>query len=87
MVVAVNLTWVPTAIKVDDLTTKLASEIDQTKRDAMIREAIKIHQDDVGHLPLHQQALSWGSKKSVEVVQYPDNYMPWKFIKVNKAAK
>ena len=73
--------------KVDDLTTKLASEIDQTKRDAMIREAIKIHQDDVGHLPLHQQALSWGSKKSVEVVQYPDNYMPWKFIKVNKAAK
>ena len=25
----------------------------------MIREAFKIHQDDVGHIPLHQQALAW----------------------------
>jgi peptide/nickel transport system substrate-binding protein len=50
----------------------------------MIKEAVKIHQDDVGHLPLHQQALSWGVKKSIDVVQYPDNYMPWKYIKVNK---
>jgi peptide/nickel transport system substrate-binding protein len=70
--------------KVDELTNQVASETDETKRNAMIKEAVKIHQDDVGHLPLHQQALSWGAKKSIDVVQFPDNYMPWKFIKVNK---
>ena len=70
--------------KVDELTVKVGSETDDVKRNAMIREALKIHQDDVAHLPLHQQALSWGAKKSVDLVQLPGNEMPWKFIKVNK---
>jgi peptide/nickel transport system substrate-binding protein len=48
----------------------------------MIREAMKIHQDDVGHLPLHQQALNWAAKKNIELVQFPDNGMAWKFITV-----
>jgi peptide/nickel transport system substrate-binding protein len=47
----------------------------------MIREVVKIHQDEVAHLPLHQQALLWGLKKNIEVVQWPDNIMPWKFIR------
>jgi peptide/nickel transport system substrate-binding protein len=70
--------------QVDDLTAKLASEVDQTKRNAMIREVMKIHQDEVGHLPLHQQALNWAAKKNIEVVQWPDNGMPWRYVKVNK---
>jgi peptide/nickel transport system substrate-binding protein len=70
--------------QVDDLTAKLASEVDQSKRNAMIREVMKIHQDEVGHLPLHQQALNWVAKKNIEVVQWPDNGMPWRFVKVNK---
>ena len=68
--------------KVDELTDKVASETDQKKRNEMIREAMKIHQDDVGHLPLHQQALNWAAKKNVELVQFPDNGMAWKFITV-----
>lgn len=70
--------------RVDELTTQMASETDDAKRNTMIKEAVKIHQDEVGHLPLHQQALSWGAKKSIDLVQQPDNYMPWKYIKVNK---
>jgi peptide/nickel transport system substrate-binding protein len=70
--------------KVDELVVKIASETDDVKRNAMIREATKIHQDDIGHLPLHQQSLNWGVKKSIDVVQLPGNEMPWKFIKVNK---
>ena len=68
--------------KVDELTDKVASETDQKKRNEMIREAMKIHQDDVGHLPLHQQALNWVAKKNIELVQFPDNGMAWKFITV-----
>jgi peptide/nickel transport system substrate-binding protein len=69
--------------KVDELTVKIGSETDLKKRNEMIHEALKIHQDEIGHLPLHQQALNWGAKKSVDLVQWPDNGMPWKFVKVN----
>jgi peptide/nickel transport system substrate-binding protein len=70
--------------RIDELTTKIASETDEGKRNAMIAEAMKIHQDEVGHLPLHQQALNWAAKKNVTLVQLPGNEMPWKFIKVAK---
>jgi peptide/nickel transport system substrate-binding protein len=68
--------------KLDELTLKIQSETDQTKRNEMIREAFKIHQDDVGHIPLHQQALAWATKKNVELVQLPDNFMFFKWITV-----
>ena len=70
--------------RVDQLTDLVASETDDKKRNEMIREALKIHQDDVGHLPLHQQALNWATRKNIEMVQWPDNGMPWKYVKVNK---
>jgi peptide/nickel transport system substrate-binding protein len=68
--------------RVDELTAAVASETDQKKRNDMIREAMKIHQDEIGHLPLHQQTLNWGAKKNVNVVQWPDNGMPWRYVNV-----
>lgn len=66
--------------RVDELTKLVQSETDQTKRNAMIAEAFKIHQDEVGHLPLHQQALAWGMRKNVSVVQLPDNFNLFKWV-------
>jgi peptide/nickel transport system substrate-binding protein len=68
--------------KLDELTAKIQVETDQAKRNAMIREAFKIHQDDVGHIPLHQQALAWAFNKNVSVVQLPTNYMFFKWVTV-----
>ena len=68
--------------KLDELTEKIGSETDQAKRNAMIKEAFQIHIDDVGHLPLHQQALAWGVSKKVDLPQRADNYMPFKWITV-----
>ena len=68
--------------KVDELTKAVATETDVRKRNAMIAEAMKIHQDDVGHIPLHQQALAWAMKKSVDLVQLADNYMFLKWVTV-----
>ena len=69
--------------KVDELTEKIQSETNQAKRDAMIAEAMKLHEDDIGHLPLHQQALAWGVKKNVSVVQMAtnDNLLKWVVVK------
>ena len=66
--------------KVDELTQKIQSETDQTRRNEYIREAFKIHQDDVGHIPLHQQALAWGFSNRVTLTQLPDNRMFFKWI-------
>jgi peptide/nickel transport system substrate-binding protein len=68
--------------KFDELTAKVQSETDLTKRNEEIREAFKIHQDDVGHIPLHQQALAWAMKKNVTLVQLPDNRMFFKWVTV-----
>ncbi len=66
--------------KLDELTAKIQSETDDKKRNEMIREAFKIHQDDVGHIPLHQQALAWAYSNKVSLVQLPNNYMNFKWI-------
>ncbi|MGH6920987.1 MAG: ABC transporter substrate-binding protein, partial [Geminicoccaceae bacterium] len=56
--------------RVEELTDLIAVEIDDAKRNELIREAFQIHKDDVGHLPLHQQALAWGVRTdTVESVQ------------------
>ncbi|MDQ3214713.1 MAG: ABC transporter substrate-binding protein, partial [Pseudomonadota bacterium] len=58
----------------------IATETDVQKRNAMIAEAMKIHQDDVAHIPLHQQALAWAMKRNVDLVQLADNYMFLKWV-------
>jgi peptide/nickel transport system substrate-binding protein len=70
--------------KVDQLTRAIQSENDPAKRNAMIKEAFDLHSADIGHLPLHQQALAWGVSKKVDLVQMGDNYMPYKWITVKK---
>ena len=69
--------------RVDELTRAIATETDAARRQAMIREAMKIHQDDIGHLPLHQQALAWAMKRGVTTVQLADNFMflKWTVVK------
>ncbi|WP_411884329.1 ABC transporter substrate-binding protein [Polaromonas sp. YR568] len=70
--------------KVDELTKKIQAETDKAKRAAMIKEVFDIHTADVGHLPLHQQALAWGTSKKVELVQLADNFMFFKWVTVKK---
>jgi peptide/nickel transport system substrate-binding protein len=70
--------------KVDELTHKIQSETDKAKRNALIREAYQMHIDDIGHIPLHQQALAWGVSKKVDVVQRPDNNLSYKWVTVKK---
>jgi peptide/nickel transport system substrate-binding protein len=68
--------------KFDELALKVQTETDPKKRNEYIREAFKIHQDDIGHIPLHQQALAWAFSNKVSLVQLPDNRMFFKWITV-----
>ncbi len=70
--------------ELDKLTLAMQGETDKAKRTALIRNASKIHSDDIGHIPLHQQSLAWGVSKKIDLVQLADNSMPFKWITVKK---
>jgi peptide/nickel transport system substrate-binding protein len=68
--------------EVEKLTDLIAVTVDEAKRNDLIRKAFKIHQDDVGHIPLHQQALAWGirSDKVGKVWQRPFNDVDLRYV-------
>jgi peptide/nickel transport system substrate-binding protein len=65
-----------------ELADKIEQETDKEKRDAMIAEAHKIHTSDVGHIPLHQQAIVWAVRSNIELVQPADNFFPLRYVRV-----
>jgi peptide/nickel transport system substrate-binding protein len=71
--------------ELDKLTLAIGGETDRNKRKAMIDEAHRIHANDIGHIPLHQQALAWGVGKRVSVAQRADNFMPFASIRIQAA--
>ncbi len=59
--------------KVEDLAKRILVEADVKKRDDLIFEAFTIIHDEVGLIPLHQQALVWGVSKKTKIAQRADN--------------
>ena len=68
--------------RVDALMDQIQSEVDPKKRNAEIADAFKIVKDEVASIPLHQQALAWGIKDNVQLVQLPDNVFVWNWVTV-----
>lgn len=68
--------------RVDALIDQLKTEGDFTKRAAITREALLLHQADVGHIPLHHQIIPWAMRKSVTTVHTPTNRVLAKWTKI-----
>jgi peptide/nickel transport system substrate-binding protein len=68
--------------RLDDLTAKIAVELDAKKRQAMINDGIKIVQDNVYTIPLHQQTIVWAAKDNVQLTQPADNNFPMRWVTV-----
>ena len=70
--------------KVDELARAALQEMDEEKRDDVFKQAWQISLfDDVGYIPLHQQALAWGVSKTTHVIQRPDNYYIFSWVKMD----
>ncbi len=70
--------------KVDELANAALQEPDQEKRDDLYRKAWQIALfDDVGYIPLHQQALAWGVSRKVHVPQRADNYYVFSWVRMD----
>jgi peptide/nickel transport system substrate-binding protein len=68
--------------RVDALTARIATETGPAARTAMIAEAARIVQQDVGYIPLHQQVIAWAARSNIELVQLADNWFPLRFVQV-----
>jgi peptide/nickel transport system substrate-binding protein len=68
--------------RVDELTDLIETEVDPAKRQALISEALAIHKDQIGHIPLHQAGLAWGVRKGVSVHLRNDDSLELKWVKV-----
>jgi peptide/nickel transport system substrate-binding protein len=68
--------------QVDALVDKLKTEVDGKKRAELAFEASKVHQADVGHIPLHHQVIPWAMRSNVSVVHRADNRLTVKWVKI-----
>ena len=69
--------------KADALIDQVKTEIDDAKRTRMMHEAQRIHGDDVGHIPLHQQVIPWAMRANVSVFHRADNRLDARWVKVD----
>ena len=67
----------------DKLVDGIKSEVDQKKRDEMIAKALMLHNQQVMHVPLHNQVIPWAMRKNVSVVHRADNRLQAEWVKID----
>jgi peptide/nickel transport system substrate-binding protein len=68
--------------ELDRLAAASSQEPDPGKREQLIRAAVKEHNAQVHHIPLHRQVIPWAARKGVEVVHRPDNWFEWQWVTI-----
>ena len=69
--------------KMDAIIDRAKTETDPFIRPRLLTEALQLQNDDVAHIPLHNQIIPWAMKRSVDVVHRADNRIDWRLVKVN----
>ena len=69
-------------VKLDEYAAASSKEGDVKKREQLIRSALKEHNEQVNHLPLHRQVIPWGARANVDVVHRADNWLEWRWVTV-----
>ena len=70
--------------EIEALTAKINVEIDQIRRNAMIKEAFGILHNDFGYLPLHQPPMLWATRQGVKLHHRPDGVLDVRDVIVEK---
>ncbi|MDP2416276.1 MAG: ABC transporter substrate-binding protein [Hydrogenophaga sp.] len=69
--------------QMDALVERTKKETDLKLRTELLTKALQLQNDDVAHIPLHNQIIPWAMKKNIDVVHRADNRLDWRLIKVN----
>lgn len=68
--------------QLDGLAARAQSELDDNQRNELIRQALALHEADVGHVPLYEPRLSWGLRSDITTFQRADGFMLFKWMQV-----
>ncbi|NRF66052.1 ABC transporter substrate-binding protein [Aquincola sp. S2] len=68
--------------KLDELIDAVRTEPDLTKRRARVGVALRLIQEDLPYIPLYRRSLNWAMAKKVKVVQWPNDTMELRFVRV-----
>jgi len=68
--------------EMDKLAAASSKEPDVKKREAMIKAVVKMHNEQVHHIPLHRQFIPWAARSNVEVVHRADNWVEFAWATV-----
>jgi peptide/nickel transport system substrate-binding protein len=66
--------------KMDDLAAASSKEADPVKREQLIKAALREHNEQVHHIPLHRQVIPWAMRSNVDVVHRADNWLEWRWV-------
>jgi peptide/nickel transport system substrate-binding protein len=69
--------------QMDALIERAKKETDLKLRTELMTKALMLQNQDVAHIPLHNQVIPWAMKKNIDVVHRADNRLDWRLIKVN----
>ncbi len=69
--------------RMDYIVDRVKSETDLPVRNRFLTEGLKLSNDTVSHIPLHNQIIPWAMKKNIDVVHRADNRIDWRLVKVN----
>ncbi len=69
--------------QVDTLIDRIKTEIDDKKRNEMIREVLILHANDIGHIPLHQQVIPWAMQSNVSAFHRADNRLDVRWVRID----
>lgn len=68
--------------QVDKLIDDSLREMNAERRGKLVTEALTIHRNEVGHIPLYQQGLAWGMRSTVDATLQIDNRVNLNYIQV-----
>jgi peptide/nickel transport system substrate-binding protein len=69
--------------RLDEITRAVATELDETKRRALMVEAFRIAREEALFIPLHQQPVAWGARANIQVINFPDEFVRLWYARVN----
>ena len=69
--------------KLDTLIDQIRSEPNLTKRRALVTTVLRLVAEDLPLVPLYRRTLSWAMSKRVQAVQWPNDTMELRWVKVS----
>lgn len=70
--------------RLDELAAQSSRETDPARREQLIRAAMREHNEQVHHIPLHRQVIPWAMRSNVSAVHRADNWLEWRWVQLNK---